>query len=87
VVKGDAIPYNFMPAVEKGVRQALELGVIAGYPVEDLRVTVYDGQHHSVDNKGHFYQFAPLSSPRKRLSMAALPINHCRGNGFPLSRE
>jgi elongation factor G len=50
-VKGGAIPYNFMPAVEKGVRQALESGVVAGYPVVDLRVVVYDGKHHTVDSK------------------------------------
>jgi elongation factor G len=50
-VKGGAIPYNFMPAVEKGVRMALESGVVAGYPVVDLRVIVYDGKHHTVDSK------------------------------------
>jgi elongation factor G len=50
-VKGGAIPYNFMPAVEKGVRQALDSGVVAGYPVVDLRVIVYDGKHHTVDSK------------------------------------
>ena len=50
-VKGGAIPYNFMPAVEKGVRMALEAGVVAGYPVVDLRVIVYDGKHHTVDSK------------------------------------
>ncbi|MDP3761162.1 MAG: elongation factor G [Ramlibacter sp.] len=50
-VKGGAIPYNFMPAVEKGVRMALEAGVVAGYPVVDLRVVVYDGKHHTVDSK------------------------------------
>ncbi|MBX3619885.1 MAG: elongation factor G [Rhizobacter sp.] len=50
-VKGGTIPGTFIPAVEKGVRQALESGVIAGYPVHDLRVTVYDGKHHSVDSK------------------------------------
>ena len=50
-VKGGTIPGQFIPAVEKGVRQALESGVLAGYPVHDLRVTVYDGKHHSVDSK------------------------------------
>lgn len=50
-VKGGAIPGQFIPAVEKGVRQALEGGVLAGFPVHDLRVTVYDGKHHSVDSK------------------------------------
>lgn len=50
-VKGGTIPGQFMPAVEKGVRQALEQGVVAGYPVVDVRVCVYDGKHHSVDSK------------------------------------
>ena len=50
-VKGGTIPGQFMPAVEKGVRQALAQGVVAGYPVVDLRVTVFDGKHHSVDSK------------------------------------
>jgi elongation factor G len=50
-VKGGTIPGQFMPAVEKGVRAALEGGVIAGYPVMDVRVIVYDGKHHSVDSK------------------------------------
>ncbi len=50
-VKGGAIPGVFMPAVEKGVRQALADGVLAGFPVEDLRVTVFDGKTHSVDGK------------------------------------
>ncbi len=45
------IPGVFMPAVEKGVRQALAEGGIAGYPVEDLRVIVYDGKSHPVDGK------------------------------------
>ena len=50
-VKGGTIPGNFMPAVEKGVRQALTSGVVAGHSVIDVRVTVYDGKHHSVDSK------------------------------------
>ncbi|HEY5632805.1 MAG TPA: elongation factor G [Burkholderiaceae bacterium] len=50
-VKGGAIPGVFMPAVEKGVRRALDEGVIAGYPVIDVRVTVYDGKTHPVDGK------------------------------------
>ena len=50
-VKGGTIPGQFMPAVEKGVRAALAGGVIAGHPVVDLRVVVYDGKHHSVDSK------------------------------------
>jgi len=51
VVKGGAIPGSFMQAVEKGVREALAAGAIAGYAVEDIRVTVHDGKSHSVDSK------------------------------------
>jgi elongation factor G len=65
-VKGGAIPYNFMPAVEKGVRQALEAGVVAGYPVVDLKVVVYDGKHHSVDSK----EIAFITAGRKALVAA-----------------
>ncbi len=50
-VKGGVIPGVFMPAVEKGVRQALEGGVVAGYAVDDLKVTVFDGKTHAVDGK------------------------------------
>ncbi len=50
-VVGGSIPTQFIPAVEKGVRQVLESGAIAGYPLQDLEVTVYDGKHHSVDSK------------------------------------
>ena len=50
-VKGGVIPGVFLPAVEKGVLQALSDGVVAGHPVEDLRVIVYDGKTHPVDGK------------------------------------
>jgi elongation factor G len=50
-VKGATIPGQFIPAVEKGVRQALQTGVVAGYPLQDIEVTVYDGKHHAVDSK------------------------------------
>jgi elongation factor G len=50
-VKGGTIPGVFLSAVEKGVRQALDTGVVAGFPVDDLRVTVFDGKTHPVDSK------------------------------------
>jgi elongation factor G len=50
-VKGGTIPGQFIPAVEKGVRQVLASGAVAGYPLQDVRVTVYDGKYHSVDSK------------------------------------
>ncbi len=60
-VKGGVIPNVYIPAVEKGVRMALDAGVIAGYPVEDVRVIVYDGKHHPVDSK----EVAFVSAGRK----------------------
>ncbi|HRP34394.1 MAG TPA: elongation factor G [Gammaproteobacteria bacterium] len=50
-VVGGTIPQQFIPAVEKGVRQALESGAIAGFPLQDIRVAVYDGKTHPVDSK------------------------------------
>jgi len=50
-VKGGTIPNQFIPAVEKGVREVLATGAISGNPVVDVRVVVYDGKHHSVDSK------------------------------------
>jgi elongation factor G len=50
-VVGGAIPYQFIPAVENGVRQVMKEGAMHGYPMQDIKVTVYDGKHHSVDSK------------------------------------
>ena len=50
-VVGGTIPGQYIPAVEKGVKQVLVDGAIAGYPIEDVRVIVYDGKHHPVDSK------------------------------------
>ncbi len=50
-VKGGVIPYNFIPAVQKGVESVLASGPVAGFPMQDVRVTVYDGKHHPVDSK------------------------------------
>ena len=50
-VVGGAIPYQFIPAVENGVRQVMKDGAIHGYPMQDIKVTVYDGKHHAVDSK------------------------------------
>lgn len=49
--KGGVIPNQFIPAIEKGVRQVLQRGAIAGYPMQDVRVVVYDGKYHPVDSK------------------------------------
>ncbi len=62
-VKGGVIPFNLIPAVEKGVREVLAAGFIAGYPLHDLRVVVYDGKHHPVDSK----EVAFVSAGRKAM--------------------
>ncbi|HEY0682666.1 MAG TPA: elongation factor G [Steroidobacter sp.] len=50
-VVGGVIPSQYIPAVEKGIRQALTEGAVAGFPLQDIRVIVYDGKHHPVDSK------------------------------------
>lgn len=57
-VFGGAIPKNYIPGVEKGVKQAMENGVLAGYPVVDISVTVLDGKHHPVDSSDLAFQIA-----------------------------
>ncbi|HEX5841565.1 MAG TPA: elongation factor G [Pseudomonas sp.] len=57
-VKGGVIPGPFIPSVEKGVRSMLATGPLAGFPVEDVKVTLYDGKSHSVDSKDIAFQAA-----------------------------
>jgi elongation factor G len=57
-IKGGVIPGGFIPAVEKGVREAMRTGTVAGYPVQDVKVTLFDGQHHSVDSSEMAFKVA-----------------------------
>jgi elongation factor G len=57
-IKGGVIPGGFIPAVEKGVRDAMRAGVVAGFPVQDVRVRLFDGQHHSVDSSEMAFKIA-----------------------------
>ncbi|MBM4242374.1 MAG: elongation factor G [Deltaproteobacteria bacterium] len=57
-VKGGTVPREYIPAVEKGVKEALESGVMAGYPVVDIRVALYDGSYHEVDSSEMAFKIA-----------------------------
>ncbi len=72
-VKGGAIPTNFLPAVEKGVRQALAEGALSGFPVQDVRVVLTDGKHHAVDSNEVSFVTAGRHATLEAL-LAARPI-------------
>jgi elongation factor G len=57
-IKGGVIPGGFIPAVEKGVVEAMRAGIVAGFPVQDVRVRLFDGQHHSVDSSEMAFKIA-----------------------------
>jgi elongation factor G len=69
--KGGVIPHQFMPAVQKGVEQVLATGAVAGFPLHDVRVIVYDGKHHPVDSK----EVAFVSAGRKAFLDAIAKAN------------
>jgi elongation factor G len=70
---GGAIPRNFIPSVEKGVRDCMKRGILAGYPVVDLKVTLYDGSYHDVDSSDMAFQIAASMGLQKGF-MEAHPI-------------
>lgn len=57
-IKGGVIPSNFIPAIEKGVRETLQKGIIAGYPCTDIKISVYDGSYHEVDSSEAAFKLA-----------------------------
>ena len=69
-IVGGVIPRNFIPAVEKGVVEAMQQGVIAGFPVVDFRVTVYDGSHHPVDSSELAFKVAASMGFKKAMESA-----------------
>lgn len=67
-VVGGSIPRNFIPAVEKGVNEAVQEGVLGGYPVEDVKITVYDGSFHPVDSSEICFKIAGAGAVKKGLA-------------------
>mgnify|MGYP003582740351 FL=1 len=72
-ITGGAIPREYIPAVDKGIQEALEAGVVAGYPVQDVKVTLYDGSYHEVDSSEMAFKIAGSMAIKKALR-AANPI-------------
>jgi elongation factor G len=69
-IKGGVIPSGFIPAVEKGVLEAMHEGVVAGYPVKDVRVRLYDGSYHSVDSSEMAFKVAGSQAMKQALADA-----------------
>jgi elongation factor G len=70
---GGAVPRNFIPSVEKGVRDCMKRGILAGYPVVDMKVTLYDGSYHDVDSSDMAFQIA-ASMGLQKVFVEAHPI-------------
>jgi elongation factor G len=74
-IKGGAIPSEFIPAVEKGVKEKMDKGILAGYPMTDMKVAVYDGSFHDVDSSEIAFKIAgsmALEEAAKRAGMSLL---------------
>jgi elongation factor G len=69
-IKGGVVPSGFIPAVEKGIVEAMQSGVVAGYPVKDVRVRLYDGSYHSVDSSEMAFKTAGSLAMKQALSEA-----------------
>ncbi len=70
-IKGGIIPSNFIPSVEKGVVEALEKGVLAGYPIRDLRIILFDGSYHEVDSSDIAFKIAGSIALKEAVKLAS----------------
>jgi len=70
-IKGASIPRNFIPAVEKGVKETLQKGILAGYPITDIKITLYDGSYHDVDSSDNAFKLAGAIAVKDAFSLAS----------------
>ena len=70
-IKGGVVPKEYIPAVEKGIRDTMKSGVLAGYPVVDIRATLYDGSYHDVDSSEQAFRMAASIAFREGMRKAA----------------
>jgi len=73
-IKGGIIPQEFIPAVEKGIKEALNKGILAGYPVIDLKVTLFDGSYHEVDSSEFAFKIAGSIAVQEACQKAKLTL-------------
>ncbi|MBN2482954.1 MAG: elongation factor G [Candidatus Omnitrophica bacterium] len=73
-IVGGAIPRNFIPSVEKGVRKAMQSGILAGFPLSDIRVILFDGSYHPVDSSDMSFQIAGSMAVKKALEQTETVI-------------
>ncbi|MEZ5404014.1 MAG: elongation factor G [Bryobacteraceae bacterium] len=73
-IVGGVVPKEYIPAVEKGVKEALEGGVLAGYPIEDVRVTLFDGSYHDVDSSEMAFKIAGSIGVKDAVKRAKLVL-------------
>jgi elongation factor G len=73
-IKGGVVPSKFIPSVETGIRETMKRGGLVGYPVVDLRVTIFDGSYHSVDSSDMAFQMAGAIAFRKCLELSGTTL-------------
>ena len=75
-IVGGSVPREYVPAVDKGIKEAVETGVIAGYPIVDVKVTLFDGSYHEVDSNENAFRMAASMAFKDGMRKAS-PVFNC----------